>query len=42
MAGNNNIAQLMKLNEKMQAKLEENNKKVEAMAAVLQNLSKES
>ncbi|KAJ8427662.1 hypothetical protein Cgig2_032163 [Carnegiea gigantea] len=42
MAKNNEVTQLMKMIEKIQAKIEESDKRVEAMAVVLQNLTKES
>ena len=42
MAGNNEITQLMRMTERMQAKIEKSDKKVEPMTAMLQNLTKES
>jgi len=41
MAGNNDIAQLMKVVERMQNRME-SEKKIEMIATVVQNLSKES
>jgi len=40
MAGNNELAQLMTAFEKMQAKMEESDQKVESLVAAFQNLNK--
>ena len=42
MAGINEITQLMKMIARVQAKMEESDKKVEVMADVLQNLTNEA
>jgi len=42
MLGNNELAQLMKVIEKMQAKMEESDNKVEPLVAAFQNLNKET